>query len=848
MPLNTLTLGVTSGVIGRPFRARVNGVTAGSSVVIANGSALGFGYSNGFVTHPSLPQDLQVVRLTERKSGDEVVTSEIAITAVSEFASRAAASLAGGTSYRAYAALDANGNAIWSSAYQAPGGALVAAPFDGGSTPTPTPNPDTTPDTFSFVDQTGVERGTEITSAPVTITGINQPASWSVTGGTAQVGSGPFAGTGTVAAGETMRVRLTSSASYSTVATATLTVGGVSDAFSVTTLAEPVVTPTPTSRMATFVVADIDPANERDDEQAIAMLLADQTRFNVVGLVADAPDGITTGYSALTTAYEADRSKLEAATGNTGLFLTKAQLDARTVQGSKQDAPSGVGYWTQAQWEQGGEPGAGHAAAQALIAAAQAHGSPTGTPQTNPFGKLWVFVQGGWSTIAQALYEAIDLGQLPDILKRVAFLGQSTHNSFVTNDAWLYINSNQWQDPGVPGKFGDMWCVDGCYLWTGLNRRNDVTDTQMWNAAIYGSAMGAALEAERAASNYKELAFRAGDAGAWFWLSEAIRLNNFDPTNSANRIGPYRTYQDGQGWPYNRSPALWGPSNAAGGWPTGPGNDPLYSPTRWGPVESVDSIAAGIAALDLDSAGGWNDTVRRVMARYRGLSGISEYLTGEWLLDAGAAATTQTIASTEPGMELVRGGDSTVEAADPAWTASGLSFNGSQLAFRDRTSLTNRQRVTVAAVFKPSTIAAGTRQIVARSDNRSGATSQFQLRQNGATVEFVGQGTTPTILTSAALLTTDRFYLAVAHVDLDSRAVRLEIDGQVVATGTLAVNLPTGGTARLAFGARFNNGSVERFQGEIAYVSMFDSVPLARLPQVTALARSRATAKGITIP
>lgn len=244
MPLNTLTLGVTSGVIGRPFRARVNGVTAGSSVVIANGSALGFGYSNGFVTHPSLPQDLQVVRLTERKSGDEVVTSEIAITAVSEFASRAAASLAGGTSYRAYAALDANGNAIWSSAYQAPGGALVAAPFDGGSTPTPTPNPDTTPDAFSFADQTNVVRSTEITSAPVTITGINQPASWSVTGGTAQVGSGPFAGTGTVAAGETMRVRLTSSASYNTVATATLTVGGVSDAFSVTTLAEPVVTPT----------------------------------------------------------------------------------------------------------------------------------------------------------------------------------------------------------------------------------------------------------------------------------------------------------------------------------------------------------------------------------------------------------------------------------------------------------------------------------------------------------------------------------------------------------------------------------------------------------------------------
>lgn len=120
--------------------------------------------------------------------------------------------------------------------------ARVAALEDG----TPLPNPDTTPDAFSFVDQTNVARSTEITSAPVTIIGINQPASWSVTGGTAQVGSGPFAGTGTVAAGETMRVRLTSSSSYNTVATATLTVGGVSDTFSVTTLAEPVVTQPPT--------------------------------------------------------------------------------------------------------------------------------------------------------------------------------------------------------------------------------------------------------------------------------------------------------------------------------------------------------------------------------------------------------------------------------------------------------------------------------------------------------------------------------------------------------------------------------------------------------------------------
>ncbi|MBB5709337.1 FAD-dependent oxidoreductase [Sphingomonas xinjiangensis] len=108
------------------------------------------------------------------------------------------------------------------------------------------PEPDTTPDAFSITPVTGAARNTATDSAAFTITGIDTPASWTVAGGTAQVADGAFASSGTVSNGQAMRVRLNSSASYSTVAKATLTVGGVSADFSVTTAAAPVVTPSPT--------------------------------------------------------------------------------------------------------------------------------------------------------------------------------------------------------------------------------------------------------------------------------------------------------------------------------------------------------------------------------------------------------------------------------------------------------------------------------------------------------------------------------------------------------------------------------------------------------------------------
>lgn len=100
---------------------------------------------------------------------------------------------------------------------------------------------DTTPDAFTFTDQSGVNTSTTITSAPVTITGIDAAATITITGGTYDInGSGSFTSSaGTVNNGDTVRARHTSSANYNTATDTTVTVGGVSDTFTSTTRAQP---------------------------------------------------------------------------------------------------------------------------------------------------------------------------------------------------------------------------------------------------------------------------------------------------------------------------------------------------------------------------------------------------------------------------------------------------------------------------------------------------------------------------------------------------------------------------------------------------------------------------------
>jgi ribosomal 50S subunit-recycling heat shock protein len=100
---------------------------------------------------------------------------------------------------------------------------------------------DTTPDAFSFAAQTNVTLSTVVTSASITVSGINAAAPISVTGGKYSINGGAFTSTaGTVTNGATVRIQHTASAAYETKVDTTLSIGGVNGTFSSTTKAEDV--------------------------------------------------------------------------------------------------------------------------------------------------------------------------------------------------------------------------------------------------------------------------------------------------------------------------------------------------------------------------------------------------------------------------------------------------------------------------------------------------------------------------------------------------------------------------------------------------------------------------------
>lgn len=106
-------------------------------------------------------------------------------------------------------------------------GAVVAA-GQGGS--------DSTPNPFAFDARTGVASNTAVESNSVTITGIDIPTTVSITGGAYSIENSAFTDAdGVITAGQSIRLRVTSSPSLSTATHATLTIGGVSAGFSVST-------------------------------------------------------------------------------------------------------------------------------------------------------------------------------------------------------------------------------------------------------------------------------------------------------------------------------------------------------------------------------------------------------------------------------------------------------------------------------------------------------------------------------------------------------------------------------------------------------------------------------------
>lgn len=103
---------------------------------------------------------------------------------------------------------------------------------------------DTTPDAFNFTDQSNLNLNTLIYSNTVTISGINQTVSVSATNGAQfSINGGSYVTSGSISNGQTLRVRLTSSGSYSTTTSTTVTVGGTSDIWSITTRSAVVASP-----------------------------------------------------------------------------------------------------------------------------------------------------------------------------------------------------------------------------------------------------------------------------------------------------------------------------------------------------------------------------------------------------------------------------------------------------------------------------------------------------------------------------------------------------------------------------------------------------------------------------
>ncbi len=98
--------------------------------------------------------------------------------------------------------------------------------------------PDTKPDAFAFAPVSGVTPGSVVTSAPVTIRGINTKAPVSIVNGEYSIGclaSGFSSQPGTISNGQTVCVRHTAAQSNGASFTSTLNVGGVSAGFTSTT-------------------------------------------------------------------------------------------------------------------------------------------------------------------------------------------------------------------------------------------------------------------------------------------------------------------------------------------------------------------------------------------------------------------------------------------------------------------------------------------------------------------------------------------------------------------------------------------------------------------------------------
>jgi len=186
---NMTSVALNTAVTSAPIT--VSGITAPAPISVSNGSAYSIG-TDPFVSTPGTVTNNQTVRV-QHISSSTVATPVITTLNIGGITAQFTSTTAG-----------------------------VA---------------DTTPNAFTFTNMTSVAVSTQVTSAPITVLGINAPAPISVSNGSSySIGAGPFVSTaGTVTNAQTVRVQHTSSATNNTATNTVLTIGGVSATFTSTT-------------------------------------------------------------------------------------------------------------------------------------------------------------------------------------------------------------------------------------------------------------------------------------------------------------------------------------------------------------------------------------------------------------------------------------------------------------------------------------------------------------------------------------------------------------------------------------------------------------------------------------
>jgi len=141
---------------------------------------------------------------------------------------------------------------------------------------------DSVPDAFSFAPLTDVTPGSTQTSNAVTISGIDTASLISVTGGLYNVNGGPYSGnSGTVRAGDVVTVQLLASFTGSTTAAATLTIGGVSAEFRVTTAS--VVADSTPDAFSFAPRTEVEPSSEQTSDSIMVSGINVESPISVVG-------------------------------------------------------------------------------------------------------------------------------------------------------------------------------------------------------------------------------------------------------------------------------------------------------------------------------------------------------------------------------------------------------------------------------------------------------------------------------------------------------------------------------------------------------------------------------------